>query len=96
MIGYMHQSGIPLPPGMAAACAAAAALPTLQSQFGSSDGQSPSSVTIKRHNLMNGSSNVSECRNSPESSSSEGGGGRLSEGPGRVTILSPSSPSPPH
>lgn len=83
MIGYMHQSGVPLPPGMAAACAAAAALPNLQSQFGP-EAQSPVS---KRH-VMNGSS---EFRNSPESSSSEGG--RLSEGPSGVTILS--SPSPP-
>ena len=29
----MNQSGIPLPPNMAAACAAAASIPSLQSQF---------------------------------------------------------------
>ena len=33
IITYMNQSGVPLPPNMAAACAAAASIPSLQSQF---------------------------------------------------------------
>ncbi|XP_074595216.1 uncharacterized protein LOC141850479 isoform X2 [Brevipalpus obovatus] len=33
IIFYMNQSGIPLPPSMAAACAAAASIPSLQMQF---------------------------------------------------------------
>lgn len=31
----MQQSGVPLPPGVAAACAAAVAIPSLQTQFNS-------------------------------------------------------------
>lgn len=81
MVGYMHQSGVPLPPGMAAACAAAAALPNMQLQFGL-EGHS---VPNKRNAVKN------DSRNSPESSSSEGR--CSSEGPSGNTIHS--SPSPP-
>ena len=35
LIAFMQQSGVPLPPGVAAACAAAVAIPSLQTQFNS-------------------------------------------------------------
>ncbi|XP_053209382.1 uncharacterized membrane protein DDB_G0293934-like isoform X2 [Panonychus citri] len=55
IISYMNQSGIPLPAGMAAACAAAASIPSLTNQF-NGEQQSSSSISLINQNHRRSSS----------------------------------------
>ena len=65
IILYMNQSGVPLPPAMAATCAAAATLPSLQAHFSTHQHEMP-------HNFNGTSSITTTLANGNNYNSSKG------------------------
>jgi len=73
----MNQSGVPLPPGMAATCAAAASLPSLHAHFSQEMHNSSSTITNTIQNTTNG--NYTNSSRSPNSITNLNNGNNVSE-----------------
>lgn len=92
LIAFMQQSGVPLPPGVAAACAAAVAIPSLQTQF-NSNGQ----VASSESSLCPPASSGATCASGIALGGGGGGGnstGGLTSSTSPERISSPQSDAP--
>ena len=100
LIAFMQQSGLPLPPGVAAACAAAVAIPSLQSQFtGQVSNDSSNTLVSHSGNSMTVSSSSSASSSSSSTVVTAARSDALDRSPQsdapEVDIEGTSSPPPP-
>jgi hypothetical protein len=77
IIVYMNQSGVPLPPGMAATCAAAASLPSLHAHFSQQEMHNSSS-TLSNPIQNTSNANYSNSSRSPNTITNLNNGNNVS------------------